>query len=137
MLVSTGVAAMIRGVSSVLLFSAALLTTGCTREINIGVSIVDKKVHLSLSQPNGLFGPKRRGACVTALEIFDTDTHEKAWSVRASEADCRKVVSIMVGSVPPGFRPLAADAQIVSGRRYYASAVAEQGVGRSYSWIAP
>lgn len=130
-------AAMTRRIASLLLLSTALLTTGCTREINIGVSIVDEKVQLEFEHSDGLFGPKRRGVCIIGLDVFDEKTKERAWALNASGADCRNADSILVGSVPPGFQLNPTEAQLVSGRRYHASAVAEEGVGRSDSWIAP
>lgn len=121
----------------VLLLSTALLTTGCTPEIDISVNIVDQKVRLRFQHSNSLFGPKRPGACIIVVQIFDKKTKEQAWGLNATGADCRNATGIVVGSVPPGFQQPSTGAQLVRGREYYASAVAEEGVGVSDSWIAP
>lgn len=132
-----GVAAVTRPIGRLLLLNTAFLTTGCTRELDVSVSIADQKVQLGFHHSDGLFGPKRLGACIIGLEIFDEKTNERAWALDATGAHCRDATSIVVGSVPPGFHLVPSNGQLVSGREYYASAVAEEGVGRSDSWIAP
>lgn len=114
-----------------------LALQGCTRDLDMNVSIVNGKVQLNFVTRKLFMFSQPRETCVIGVQVIDVDTSQEQWAVQSQGRVCSNTTGILVGTAPKGFKLESAPSPLISGHRYYASVVAETESGRSDTWTQP
>lgn len=122
-------------IGSVLL--AALLLQACTKELKIEVSTETGAPVLAFMEPKFVFWSEPSAACVKLISVHDHASNHVVWAIRPFNATCVKVQQVRVGKIPSGFEIKGTGSTLVTGRSYYAVAIAEGEAGQSDPWLQP
>ena len=109
---------------------------GCTPALEVNLAFVDGRPILTFST-KGLFPRRLDSICLWSAEIIDDVSGKVALKLLASdfERSCASVGQVSFNKPERGLMKVGQTGGIVRGRTYHAEVIADEGMGKSQSWL--
>lgn len=111
---------------------------GCTRAIEVKLAFTGRQPVLTF-YTQGWFPRQLDSVCLWTTEIIDDLSGKIALKLNAigGEGNCVRVSELTLNQRQPGLVEVGQSSGLLQGRSYHAEVIAEEGMGRSDSWIQP
>lgn len=125
-----------KSINLLVLFPLVFSMQACTRDLNIDISITGSAVVLSFWQRSFL-SKIPKSTCVARTDVYEQASGKKIWTIVAANGACVETRQIGIGVVPKGFNLGKDSSELVGGRTYYATVIAQSESGQSPTWTQP